>query len=63
MLDYVVTLLVRNQFSTRHIQQIADFDSRALARVRVDTEFNNGFLWRGPIARRGTNQRHSTRVR
>jgi hypothetical protein len=56
-LDYAATLTVRNQFSARYIQRLADFDSCALASAWVDVEFDNGFLWRCQITQSGTNLR------
>lgn len=56
-LDYAATTTVREQFSARYIQRIADFDRRALASAWVDVEFDNGFLWRCQITANGTNLR------
>lgn len=56
-LDYAATTTVRDQFSAKYTQHIADFDRRALASIWVDAEFDNGFLWRCQITANGTNLR------
>jgi len=56
-LDYAATINVRDKFSPRYLQRIADFDRRALASAWVDVEFDNGFLWRCQVTQNGTNLR------
>ncbi len=53
MLDYVATQPWRARFTPRYVQHIADFDWRQLKTVYVDTEFENGFIWRCKSVRNG----------
>ncbi len=57
-LDLGMTARWRDKFSAHYTQRIADFDRRTLEDVYMDTEFDNGFLWRCQITRDGSNMRH-----
>ena len=53
MLDYVGTSSWQKNFSPRYLQRIADLDRKTLTWAFVDTEFDNGFIWRCQSVRNG----------
>ncbi len=55
LLDYLATSQWRSRFSSRYTQHLADFDPDTLRSAMVDTEFDDGFIWRCGVNRDGEN--------
>lgn len=55
LLDYLATRSWRSRFSSRYSQYLADLDAATLRSAMVDTEFDNGFIWRCGVSNDGQN--------